>query len=276
MVTFDRKTRKDPFFFSKANWSDEPVTYIAGRRYTDRAYPVTDVKVYSNADTLRLTVNGKLVGELRRDRCPLSTCVFEGVRLNLGDNRLEAIGSHGGKRVTDAVEWSLKSQDVNILAGQLMSGLESADGARFGSDNFFLGGEGAMLFSSGGGTQISTSGVLVADTVSVSGTDTPELYRNFRIGRFSYQIPLTEGAYEVTLRFIEPYATTEIGHRVFDVLANGEVKLAQFDVLQAADGRYRRVVTRSFPVSVKGGRLQLDFLPHRSDAVVSNLSIRRQ
>ena len=50
LVTFDRQTRKDPFYFYKANWSAEPVTHIVGRRYTDRAYATTDVKVYSNAD----------------------------------------------------------------------------------------------------------------------------------------------------------------------------------------------------------------------------------
>src|SRR5690606_24682312 len=38
LVSFDRRTRKDPFFFYKANWSREPVTYITGRRYVQRAY----------------------------------------------------------------------------------------------------------------------------------------------------------------------------------------------------------------------------------------------
>src|SRR5581483_12257626 len=57
LVTFDHKVRKDAFFFYKANWSKEPVTYITSRRYTDRVYPVTDVKVYSNADSVTLALN---------------------------------------------------------------------------------------------------------------------------------------------------------------------------------------------------------------------------
>jgi hypothetical protein len=49
LVTFDRKVRKDAFFFYKAQWNSEPMVYITARRYTNRSYPVTDVKVYSNA-----------------------------------------------------------------------------------------------------------------------------------------------------------------------------------------------------------------------------------
>ena len=54
LVTFYWKTRKYLFYFYKANWSTDPVTYIAGRRYTDRGDSTTDVKVYSNTDTVQL------------------------------------------------------------------------------------------------------------------------------------------------------------------------------------------------------------------------------
>ena len=36
LVTADRKTKKDAFYFYKANWSEEPVLYITSRRYTER------------------------------------------------------------------------------------------------------------------------------------------------------------------------------------------------------------------------------------------------
>jgi hypothetical protein len=44
----------------------------------------------------------------------------------------------------------------------------------------------------------------------------------------------------------------------------------------AAAGRPRATVTRTFPVEVSDGRLLLEFLPSRGEAVVSTLSIRRQ
>ncbi|HEY6951797.1 MAG TPA: glycoside hydrolase family 2 TIM barrel-domain containing protein, partial [Bacteroidota bacterium] len=49
LVTYDRKTKKDAFYFYKANWSDEPTLYFTSRRFTIRTNHVTDVKVYSNA-----------------------------------------------------------------------------------------------------------------------------------------------------------------------------------------------------------------------------------
>ena len=84
LATFDRQTRKDPFYFYKANWSTEPVTYIVGRRYTDRAYSTTDVKVYSNADAVQLEVNGAPVAALTAAQCPFKTCVFQTRRAPTG------------------------------------------------------------------------------------------------------------------------------------------------------------------------------------------------
>lgn len=60
LVTFDRKTKKDAFYLYKAHWNKtEPFVHIAGGRYVDRAEPVTEIKVYSNLDTVTLSVDGK-------------------------------------------------------------------------------------------------------------------------------------------------------------------------------------------------------------------------
>ena len=59
LVTYDRQIKKDAFYFYKANWSDEPVLYITDRRFTERTNAVTDVKIYSNARTVELLLNGK-------------------------------------------------------------------------------------------------------------------------------------------------------------------------------------------------------------------------
>jgi beta-galactosidase len=107
----------------------------------------------------------------------------------------------------------------------------------------------------------------------VSGTSDPQLYKNYRRGAFSYLVPLADGTYSVTLGFLEPYKGTAVGNRVFDVIANGEKKLENFDVVAAA-GAYRQAVTRTFMATVSGGRLELDFKPVRGEAVVSNIAIR--
>jgi beta-galactosidase len=273
LVSFDRKTRKDPFFFYKANWSKEPVTHISGRRYTDRAYAVADVKVYSNADSVRLSVNGTPAGTRAARECPQATCVFKDVRLRRGGNVVSATGRHGGKPVTDTVRWSFENDGVHIAAGWVATGYVAADGRRFGSDNFFLGGTGSKVekeeeaapesFAAAGGTRVAQTG-------------DPQLYQHLRSGRFAYAIPLENGRYEVMLGFVEPDPKAGAGERVFDVVANGKPVLEGFDVLKAAGGQARHAVTRTFTTAVADGRLELDFRPTRGEAVVSAISIRRQ
>lgn len=55
LVTFDRKTKKDSFWFYKACWSDEPFVYITGKRFTRRAGEAVDIKVYSNQKRVTLS-----------------------------------------------------------------------------------------------------------------------------------------------------------------------------------------------------------------------------
>ncbi len=59
LVTFDRKTKKDAFYAYKAHWSDEKFVHIAGERFVDRPTREQKIKVYSNCDTVTLTVNGE-------------------------------------------------------------------------------------------------------------------------------------------------------------------------------------------------------------------------
>lgn len=264
IVTFDRQTRKDAFYFYKANWSAEPVTYIVGRRYTDRAYPVADVKVYSNADSVELTVNGASVGVMTADQCDQRTCLFNDVQLVPGVNSVTATGNHAGAVVGDAVEWSWNGGDINIAAGRLASGYVSSTGVRFGSDDFFSGGTGAYIRlgrdASGGAPD-------------VEHTEDPTLFKYFRGGEFSYDIPLKDGAYSVTLGFVEPDREVGAGERIFDVLANGQAVLENVDVVRAAGGE-AIAIEKTFGVQVSGGRLTLAFVPLEGKAIVSNLQIR--
>ena len=59
MVTYDRKTKKDAFYFYKANWSEEPVLHITSSRYIFRKQADTRVKVYTNLNDVELTINGQ-------------------------------------------------------------------------------------------------------------------------------------------------------------------------------------------------------------------------
>jgi beta-galactosidase len=275
LVTFDRQTRKDPFFFYKANWSREPVTYITSRRYTERAYAVNQVKVYSNADSVELSVDGKPVGKKGAQECPQAVCVFKDVRLKDGENVVAATGRHRRKVVADTVRWRFEDGGVHIAAGWVASGYVTNDGRRFGSDNFFLGGSGEKI-QRGDLGEVGPENLAGAGATQFEGTRDPLLYQHYRSGAFGYEIPLQNGRYDLTLGFVEPNAKAVAGERVFDVLAGGKPVLEGFDVRAATGGAPQAVATRTFPVEVSNGRLQLDFRPMRGEAVVSTISIRRQ
>ena len=62
LVTYDRPTRKDAFYWYKANWTATPIVYITSRRWTHRTDAATEVKVYCNAASVTLTLNGASLG----------------------------------------------------------------------------------------------------------------------------------------------------------------------------------------------------------------------
>lgn len=67
LVTYDRTLKKDAFYLYKAEWSEEPVVHIAGKRYKKRAESRTTLQVYSNAEQVELFVNGIEKGCLCRN-----------------------------------------------------------------------------------------------------------------------------------------------------------------------------------------------------------------
>lgn len=58
LISYDRKTRKDAFYYYKAQWSNEPFVKIAQERYVNRTMPAASFKVYSNKEEVTLAVNG--------------------------------------------------------------------------------------------------------------------------------------------------------------------------------------------------------------------------
>ena len=100
LVTFDRKFKKDAFYFYKANWNkNEPFVYIADRRLTHREKPEQTVKVYSNCNEVELFVNGKSQGKRKGE---YGMFVWEKVNLEKGKNVFTA--KVAKPRLADEVE----------------------------------------------------------------------------------------------------------------------------------------------------------------------------
>jgi beta-galactosidase len=99
LVTFDRKIKKDAFFFYKANWSSEPFVHINDQRFTPRNVSKGPVKVYSNCDSVELKVNGQSAGVQSSED---HVFVWPNVTLRRGGNELEAIGIRQGRRYVES------------------------------------------------------------------------------------------------------------------------------------------------------------------------------
>lgn len=264
LVSYDRRIRKDPYWFYRANWTATPTVYVGGRRHVDRAYAVTDVRVYSNAPVTELAVNGRSLGTLAD--CPQRTCVWASVRLAAGENRVVATGRFPGGEQADSIAWRVDAgavTAVRIDAGALMPA--SSIRGRFGSDAFFSGGVAGSADEAGGWGQ-------APKLAKIEGAADRDLTATYREGAFRYLVPVADGRHRVTLTFVEPSAA--VGERVFDVLVDGRVVLARFDVAAAAGGSLR-AITRTFDAVAANGTLDLEFRPSKGRAIVSAIEVER-
>ena len=109
LVTRDRQIKKDAFYFYRANWSDEPVLYITSRRDTERTNAVTNVKVYSNAENVMLTINGKPFGTQTNNGN--AVFVWKSVKLASGENSIEAAATIHGAMCRDNCRWNLAGNE---------------------------------------------------------------------------------------------------------------------------------------------------------------------
>jgi len=88
LVTYDRKTKKDAYFFYKSKWSDQPFIHLCEKRFVNRSEETITIKAYSNLDTLTLYVNDEKISSKSSE----STYLFEEVKLKMGENRVRMIG----------------------------------------------------------------------------------------------------------------------------------------------------------------------------------------
>lgn len=100
LVTFDRKVRKDAFYFYKANWNkSEPVLHIAGKRCDRRTSKVQAIMAFTNQPEAELFVNGKSYGKVKTDEC----CIVKwyNVILDKENNDIEVKTVRGKLRLSD-------------------------------------------------------------------------------------------------------------------------------------------------------------------------------
>ena len=87
LITYDRKTKKDAFYIYKAWWNPEPMVWVSGGRFVNRAPEERNVIVYTNCDSVTLVVNGV---DVETKAAVDHMITFENVALNDGENTVTA------------------------------------------------------------------------------------------------------------------------------------------------------------------------------------------
>lgn len=259
LVAYDHKTRKDAWYFYKANWSDAATIRITGRRYVNRAYGVADIKVYSNADSTELLLNGRSLG--RKDHCAQMICVWSAVALDEGENKLVARGMRHGEAAEDQVNWTLspeKRKSIVIDTGALVAAKSAT--RLLGSDNWFDGGDVASLDKPADYGR-------PPQRAKIDGTQERDAIATYRQGSFAYHIPAPAGRYKLTLWFP---ASAGQAKGSFDIRANGKDLLRQFEPVAPVGDAV--AVARTFDIQSKG-QIDLEFKAGSAPARVSMIEI---
>jgi hypothetical protein len=106
--------------------------------------------------------------------------------------------------------------------------------------------------------------------VTISGTNDQSLYQSERWSSSSYNIPLTNGNYTLTLKFAENYWSA-IGKRVFDVAVGGQTVISGLDVY-AKVGKYAAYDV-AVPVTVSNGTLSINFINKIDNASIHAIKV---
>ncbi len=132
------------------------------------------------------------------------------------------------------------------------SAYEATDGIRYDADRDFTGGSGKTRAN------------------EITGTDDDEIYQTYREGNATYRLPVTPGAYEVTVHFAETFQNNP-GARILTVRV-GDVEMRDIDVLAAVGKNAAYQIT--IPVSVTGTELTVETVGQKKKAILAAIVVR--
>lgn len=287
MLTFDRRP-KDVFYMYKANWSSEPVLYIASRDWTRRTgtgaeaalledggpAPVEQtVDVYSNVGRVELFVNGSSLGVQEPDDVRRTSWRIPFVD---GENVLEARAEKNGWVHTDrmVIHFEYYSPDLRDPAVPFRQlAVNVGSNAQY-SDEEGLVWEADQPYREGSFGHIGGEARLFNRSIVITGSRKTALYVTYREGLQGYRFDVPDGDYEVELDFAEP-EDLEPGERVFQVAINGKSVLSRVDL--AAQPGFRTAKPVVLTTSVSGGEgLVVSFTAVKGKPVLNGIRVTKR
>jgi endoglucanase Acf2 len=230
--------------------SSETKAYTLSMLYDLQSLGKVDAAVTANTPLYAVFANGSTINHVAYNAgtAPVTVTFSDGTSFSVPAGKTSVNG------VVPPTRTLPTPTGLNINAG-------GGDDYPFIADTDFTGGA-----TANSGNAIDTSGV--------SNPAPQYVYQSNRYGNFTYTIPnLTPNAsYPVRLDFAETYWTTA-GQRVFNVSANGQAVLTNFDIIAAA-GAANKAVTRQFNVTANAsGTITLQFTSVTDNAEVSGIEV---
>ncbi|MGV3561360.1 malectin domain-containing carbohydrate-binding protein [Larkinella arboricola] len=161
--------------------------------------------------------------------------------------------------------------DFSASANQpKISAIEVMGPAPASSESVRLNAGGAAFLASGSrqfaaDTYVTGGSTTTVGNVQIDNTADDALYQTERYGTFSYNVPVSNGSYNVILHFAETYSKVINGtiSRKFHVDIEGQRKLTEYDILAKAGGAWK-AVQETVGVTVNDGVLTVAFVPGSS------------
>jgi len=171
------------------------------------------------------------------------------------------INTSAYREITYSTNWPTAIPiSTTSTAGQVIAAISAGGSTSFTASNGITY-QSDRAFS-GGGTHTTFD--------PIANTTDDKLYQSERFGTFNYAIPVSNGTYEVTLRFAEIYFN-ELGRRKFDAIIEGSVVFSDLDILAKVGYASKYDVVKT--ISVTDGTLNLKFNSAINNAKLSAFHI---
>lgn len=281
LQTWDRK-KKDAYYIYQANWSKDPVLYIASREWTNRNgfirndntylknLPKTqDIEVYSNLEQVELFQNGLSLGTKKKDKP--GKLVWQ-VKFTEGENRILVKGKDSKNELEDFLLINFLTHSTNLQPGDelcinLGFNAEFIDNhkAVWLPDQEFK--EGAYGFDTGQSFMVNK------DLIVTNAKQRPALYNYSLESVDNYKIDVPDGNYLVELHFAETHYF-QAGERIFDVLVNENIAFKNLDLVH--EYGFLKATSKSILVKAKDlNGIQIKLNAIKGKTSMSAIQIKR-
>jgi len=109
----------------------------------------------------------------------------------------------------------------------------------------------------------------------IKGSQDSALFQSYRLGDLSIKQAIENGRYEILFKFAEP-EDIDVGQRIFDVYAQGQLVIDDLDVRLARDGKHKSALVRAVHgIEVTDGQLNIDFKASQGESILSAIIVRK-